>query len=203
MTSGNHQDSSANSEKDVEARRCTRLEFERMIEAQQFEPGERLELIDGEILKTAPHESAHGTAISLTESCLRAAFGLGFTVRLQLPLAIDPYSEPEPDVAVVHGAAEDYPAGRPSTALLVIEVADTTLVHDRMRKGSLYARAGIAEYWIVNLVDRRLEIYREPAPAASSSFGWAYAWSRYYGTGQNVMPLACPGSFVAVSDLLP
>lgn len=203
MGGGNYNDPGRIAMHGIDVRRRTRQEYEKMIESGQFKPGERLELIDGEIQKIAPEESTHGVAISLAEHSLRSAFGSGFTVRLQLPLALDPYSEPEPDIAVVHGTPSDYLTGHPSTALLVIEVADATLLQDRERKGSLYARAGIADYWIVNLVDRRLEVYRDPAPAMSSASGWAYAWSRYYAQGQQVMPLACPGAFVDVADLLP
>ncbi len=203
MNSGNCNDREPNPRSAIDGRRLTRLEYEKMVESGQIVPCERLELIDGEILNMAPQESAHGTAISLAENWIRAAFGMGFTVRLQLPLALDPYSEPEPDLAVVYAVPDDRTAGHPGTALLVVEVADSTLAYDRTRKGSLYARAGIADYWIVNLADRRLEIYRDPAPAPSAPFGWNYAWSRYYASGQQVMPLASRGAFVSVADLLP
>lgn len=104
----------------------------------------------------------------MTQDALRKAFGEGTHVRIQLPLALDPSSEPEPDVTVVRGSPRDYRDAHPSAALLVVEVADTTLSHDRDQKGSLYARAGVADYWIVNLVDQVLEVYRDPGPSPQS-----------------------------------
>src|SRR5262245_20020766 len=133
----------------VEVRRFTRDEYERMIVAGIFGPEERVELLDGEILYVSPQESPHATGISLTLDALIRAFGDSFYVRCQLPLALDPHSEPEPDITVVRGRPRDFRDHHPETALLVVEVADSSLAHDRRRKGSLYARAGIEEYWIV------------------------------------------------------
>ena len=187
----------------VHVRRWTRAEYERMIEAGVFHPEERAELIGGEIVTMTPQGSAHATAVSLTQDALRAAFGLGHNVRAQLPLALDPDSEPEPDVAVVPGSPRDYRQAHPTTALLVVEVSDTTLSVDRARKGSLYARSGIAEYWIVNLVDAVLEVYREPGPARETHYGWAYQAVQRLRASGSVTPLAAPAARVAVSDLLP
>lgn len=186
----------------VQVRRWTREEYERMVEKGVFHPGERAELIDGEILTMTPQGSAHATAVCLVEEALRVAFGAGYVVRAQLPLAIDPASEPEPDVAVVPGSPRDYRDAHPATALLVVEVADTTLGFDRDWKGSLYARARIADYWIVNLTDRLLEIYRDPAPSASARYGWEYRTRRRFGPSDSASPLAAQTS-IAVADLLP
>lgn len=167
-----------------------------------FHPGERAELIDGEILTRTPQGSAHSTAVCLVEDALRLAFGAGYDVRGQLPLALDPASEPEPDVVVVPGSPRDYRDAHPATALLVVEVADTTLAFDRDWKWSLYARAGIADYWIVNLIDRLLEVYRDPAPASSARYGWEYRSIQRLGPSEAVRPLAFQ-ALVAVADLLP
>jgi Uma2 family endonuclease len=182
--------------KAIEMRRWTRDEYERMIATGLFAPDERVELIDGEILQVTPQGSFHATAIRLTEDALRAAFGSAFEVRAQLPLALDPASEPEPDVAVVPGSPRDYREVHPTAALLVIEIADTTLVHDRQRKGSLYARAGIQEYWIINLVDRCVEVYRDPLQGR-------YGSSRRYLPGDHITPLVAPESKISVADILP
>jgi len=187
----------------VQVRRWTRDEYEKMLEAGVFSPDERVELIDGEILKMTPQKSALATAISLTGDALRTAFDAGYHVRTQLPLAVDPYSEPEPDVAVVLGRPRDYRLAHPATALLIVEVADATLRHDRKRKGSLYARAGVPEYWIVNLLDRRLELYRDPVLATEARYGWEYQTVRLYASEQEVAPLGATHARIAVQDLLP
>ena len=177
-------------------RRWSRDEYDSMIAAGLFAPGERVELIDGEILTVTPQGTLHATAIRLTEDALRSSFGPGFDVRAQLPIAADAHSEPEPDIAVVLGTARDYRDAHPTTALLIVEVADATLDFDRQRKQILYARAGIPEYWIVNLIDRCVEVYRGPGPAS-------YRSSRKCLPGEIISPLAAPGAKIAVSDILP
>jgi Uma2 family endonuclease len=180
--------------KAIEMRRWTREEYDRMIAAGMFAPGERVELVDGEILQMTPQGSVHATAIRLTEDALRAAFGPGFDVRPQLPLALSPDSEPEPDLAVVSGNPLSYLNAHPATALLIVEVSDTTLEHDRRRKGSLYARAGIQDYWIVNLIDRCVEVYREPDQRAYRSCLRFFA-------GDTVAPLAISAAIIPVADI--
>ncbi len=180
----------------VEMRRWTRDEYERMISAGLFAAGERLELVDGEILQMTPQGSLHATAVQLTQDALRAAFGFGFTIRAQMPLAIDPHSEPEPDIAVVPGNPRDYRNSHPFSAALVVEIADTTLEYDRQRKGNLYARNGIKEYWIINLNDRCVEAYRNPVQRS-------YASSQVFLPGNDISPLARPEAKIAVADILP
>ncbi len=182
--------------KAIEIRRWTRSEYEKMIAAGLFAPGERVELIDGEILQMTPQGSFHATAVRLAEDALRTAFGLDFDVRAQMPLALGPASEPEPDVAVVPGSARDYREAHPATALLVVEVADSTLEYDRERKGTVYAAAGIADYWVVNLVDHWLEVYRDPREGQ-------YLSTRRYLPGDHIAPLAVPASQIPVADILP
>jgi len=125
----------------AQLRRWSRSDYDKMMEAGIFAPGERVELIDGEIVEMSPQHSAHSTAVSLSAEALCTAFGAGFDVRTRMPLALDLYSEPEPDVAVVPGSPRDYRDAHPTTALLVVEVADSTEAYDRDQKGSLYARA--------------------------------------------------------------
>ena len=187
----------------ISVRRWTRAEYDRMVEGGIFAPGERVELIDGEVLAMTPQGSAHATAVRLIEDALRAAFGSGFDVRGQFPLSLDAQSEPEPDVAVVPGSPRDYRGAHPSSAVLVVEVSDTTLAFDRDQKASLYARGGVAEYWILNLVDRALEAYRDPAPAPEMTYGWGYRATQSLKSGDSVSPLASSGARIVVDDLLP
>lgn len=185
-------------------RPVTRLEFERAVETGLYGPEERLELIEGVVVeKMTPQKSTHSTAILACEEALRASFRTGCHVRVQLPLALGDLSEPEPDLAVVAGGFRDYAAQHPTTAVLVVEVADATLAYDRSTKGPLYARAGVPEYWIVNLPDRMLEVHREPAAMAEQPLGHHYRSITRYTEGATVVPGAAPDQAVRVADLLP
>ncbi len=141
----------------------TRAEYEQLVGAGGLDPNSRVELVDGEILDMAPQASLHATGVRLAEDALRVAYGNQFDVRAQLPLAIDGCSEPEPDLAVVTGSPRDYRDAHPTTAVLIVEVADSSLQFDRTRKLALYARNGIPDYWILNLIDGMLEVHRDPA----------------------------------------
>jgi Uma2 family endonuclease len=137
------------------------------------------------------------------EDALRAALGPGWLVRSQGPIALTDDSEPEPDVAVTRGSRRDYSREHPALPALVVEVAESSLSLDREHKGSLYARAGVADYWILNLVERILEVYREPIPDPSTRFGWRYASIAILAPGVSAAPLAAPAARIPVSDLLP
>ena len=117
-------------------------------------------------------------------------------MRTQKPLAIDDISEPAPDIAVVPGAPRDDVQAHPRTALLVIEIADSSLAYNRARKARVYARNAIADYWIVNLRDQVLEIHRAPQ-------GDAYQRIDTLGPGQQISPLAAPACLVGVAEILP
>jgi Uma2 family endonuclease len=174
-----------------------------MIEAAVLTPEDRVELIDGEIVTVTPQKSRHATAVRLAETTLRHAFGDQFDVRSRLPLALDPASEPEPDVAVVAGSPRDYRDAHSSTALLIVEVADASLVFDRTTKASLYARAGIPDYWLLNLVDEIIEVHRKPERSIDAPLGWRYAAVERYASRDRVAPLARPDRFIAIQDVLP
>jgi len=184
-------------------RRFSRAEYERLIDLGVFQPGEAIELIGGELMVGEPQGAAHYTAILKTARALEAAFGPGWVVRTQGPIGLDEDSEPEPDIAVVPGSPDDYGRAHPSRAALTVEVAESSLGLDRQRKGSLYARAGLPDYWVLNLVDRVLEVYREPVSDSASPFGWRYARGEVFDTAARVTPLATPGSSIPVSQLLP
>jgi Uma2 family endonuclease len=187
----------------VQLRRWTRQEYDRMIDAGVLTPEDHVELIDDEIVSATPKKSRHATAVRLAEIALRHAFGEHVDVRTQLPLALDPASEPEPDVAVVAGSPRDYRDAHPSTALLIVEVADASLLFDRTTKATLYARAGIPDYWLLNLVDEVLEVHRNPQQSTAAPPGWGYAAVERYGSRDRVAPLSRPDRFIAVKDLLP
>ena len=141
-------------------------------------------------------EAVHATAVSLTAKALGAAFGSGFEVRVQMPLALDEHSEPEPDLAVVAGDARDYRDAHPTRALLVVEVADKTLAFARGRKLAVYARCGVPEVWIVNLLEAVVEVHRDPV-------GSGYRTRLRLESGDTVSPSAKPGVDIAVGALLP
>ncbi len=178
------------------ALRFSRALYERMIDAGIFGGDDHIELLDGEIVEMAPQNSPHATVISILIRRFTIGFGEDFHVRAQAPIALSDDSEPEPDIAVVRGQPRDYRDAHPAKAELIVEVSDTTLAYDRGRKRSAYARAGIAEYWILNTRSRRLEIHRQPT-------GADYALRTEVGADESVMPLAKPDLALRVADLLP
>jgi len=184
-------------------RRWKRVEYDRLIEAGFFRPGDPVELLGGQLIVAEPQGSGHFAAVRAAEEALRAAFGRGWEVRGQGPLALDEESEPEPDVAVVRGSFRDYVAEHPSRPALVVEVSGSSLQMDRDHKGSLYARAGVADYWIVNLPERAIEVYRDPEADPAAPFGWRYRSVATFGLDAMLFPPALPGVPVRVSDLLP
>ena len=185
---------------DVRTRRWTRIEYDRLIDAGFFRPGDPVELLGGQMIVAEPQGSRHFAALRATQEALRAAFGDGWEIRGQGPIALD--EEPEPDLAVVPGTFRDYRAAHPSSPSLVIEISETSLALDRAHKGSLYARAALADYWIVTLPERRLEIYREPEPDATAPFGWRYRSVTVLEPGASVSPLARPDRRIQITDLL-
>jgi Uma2 family endonuclease len=184
-------------------RRWTRAEYDRLVDRGFFREDDRIELLDGLLVVKEPQGSWHVGMVSHIRGILQAAFGGGWDVRVQSPIALDDASEPEPDLAVVPGRPKDHLRAHPSSPGLIVEVADTSLATDRLRKGGLYARAGIADYWIVNLADRVLEVYRHPVRAPQRRYGWKYASVRLLKRDALVSPLAAPRSRIRVADLLP
>jgi len=188
---------------EARTRRFSRAEYERLIELGVLQPGDPIELIGGELMVAEPQGAPHYTAIRKTAKALEAAFGPGWDVRTEGPIGLDEDSEPEPDIAVVPGSPDDYGRAHPSRPALTVEVAESSLAVDRQRKGSLYARAGLTDYWILNLVDRVLEVYREPVVDAAAPFGWRYARREVFDASARVTPLAAPGASIPVAQLLP
>jgi Uma2 family endonuclease len=183
--------------------RWTREEYYKLAETGVFD-GRRVELIRGQIFEMSPQKSEHAAVVTQVDDVLRPVFApAGCCIRVQCPLELGQDSDPEPDIAVVTGRPLDYVQAHPTTAALIVEVAETTLASDRTRKASLYAAAGIADYWIDNLIDRQLEIYRDPVPDEAQPYGFGYASVTIYTATDAVSPLAAPHATVAVADLLP
>lgn len=169
-----------------------RSEYDRMVELGLFRD-ERVELFRGVLVKKSPRRAPHASSVEKLTELLVVRLQGRFRVRIQLPLAVLDDSEPEPDVAVV--PLGDYDSEHPTTALLVIEVADSSLKQDRA-KAALYASAGIGELWIVNLDARTVEVYSSPE-------GDRYAEVRTLRAGDALRPAALPAVALAVAEILP
>ena len=142
----------------IHNRAWTRAEYDQLIARGSFSPDEHLELLGGQLVVREPQGSRHAVAIELAHRALQRAFGPAWRVRVQLPIALEAESEPEPDLSVVAGDPRASSLSHPADPVLIVEVAETSLTFDREHKGSLYARAGVMDYWIVNLIDRQLEV---------------------------------------------
>jgi len=184
-------------------RSWTRSEYRRLGDLGILREDEPVELIGGQLIVAEPKNTPHAAVVALAADALRLAFGPGWLVRQQDPIALDPDSEPEPDLSVVRGSPRDYLADHPARPVLVVEVAESSLRFDRRDKGSLYAKAGLPDYWIVNLRDRRLEVYRHAAADDAARFGWRYLDVKAFAAGARVTPLALPDVSIAVADILP
>ena len=182
-------------------RRWTTAEYYRLSELGLFDD-ERVELLDGEIWTLPAHGTPHYASVRRAVTFLEGVFGPGFDFRQQVPMSLEDGTEPEPDVLVVRGSWEDYEDHHPvpSEVCLLIEVSDSTLRKDRSKKRDDYARAGIADYWIINLINRQLEVYRDPVQTPN---GPVYTTLLTLFAGSTVAPLLAPSGAVAVADLFP
>jgi Uma2 family endonuclease len=156
--------------------------------------GRRAMLIDGVILEEGPMNPPHAKSLGLVEEALRKAFGAGWWLRHQSPLVLGQDIDPQPDLAVVTGHPRDY-EHHPSTAELVVEAADSSLEFDLNEKRLIYAKAGIREYWVVDINGRRLLVFRDP-------HGGDYATRQILQATDTISPLALPAAVVRVADLL-
>jgi Uma2 family endonuclease len=126
----------------------TRVRYDRLIDVGILGSEDRVELLDGLLVVREPQGRRHAAVVVLVGAALEKAFGPAYHVREEKPIALDEQSEPEPDVVVL-GPPRDYLDAHPSRPVLLVEVAETSLANDRLRKGGLYARPGIADYWVV------------------------------------------------------
>jgi Uma2 family endonuclease len=164
--------------------------------------GRRAMLIDGVIVEEGPMNPPHRIALELSAEAIRAAFGSGWRVCVQMPLVLGQTTDPEPDIAVVAGSPRGSTA-HPTTAALIVEVSDTSLRYDATVKLGVYAAGGIADYWVLDVSGRQLLVFRDPKPDPASPHGHTYATQLTLGPNDMVAPVAAPGATVSVADLLP
>ncbi|MFI5456014.1 MAG: Uma2 family endonuclease [Isosphaerales bacterium] len=179
--------------------RMTVDQYESLVESGVLD-GQPVELIDGLLVKKLGEKPPHVIACEATRDELLPLIPRGWRLTIEAPVRIPDFDEPEPDLAIVRGTREDYEDHHPGPADLglLIEVADTTLDRDRGEKRAAYARGGVATYWIINLVDRQLEIYTDPAPTG-------YQRERILKSDEQVAVMI-DGTEIgrtAISDLLP
>lgn len=182
--------------------RWTREQFLQMIDLGWFQD-KRVELIGGEVIEMASQFDLHLAGIIKGLDALRLAFGSGYTVRPQGSLDLSPHGIPDPDLAVTPGSLAGVGRTIATSALLVVEVSDSSLAFDRHHKMSLYAAGGITDYWIVNLVQSQLEVYRDPVADSTQLFGFRYNSRTILDPPDTVSPLATPQASITVADLLP
>jgi Uma2 family endonuclease len=181
-------------------RRWTLEEYYRLAEEGFFD-GQRVQLLEGRIYKMPPQGLPHTLAVERADNAVRKAFSQSHRFRIQMPFHTIDGSDPEPDVAVVPGTLSDAINSHPTQAALIIEVSDTSLRIDR-KKSELYARSGIMDFWIINLVDGVVEIFRDPSTHGATTPA-SYRSTFVLNKNESVSPLAAPNSMIAVSDLLP
>jgi Uma2 family endonuclease len=169
-----------------------RREYDRMVALGLFDE-ERIELLHGALIEMSPQAASHADVTERLAMLLAAAAGAAARVRQHSPLALSDDSEPEPDIAVVPPG--DYSREHPRTALLVVEVADSSLRKDRKIKAALYATCAVPEYWLVNLVDQVIEVHRVPS-------GGQYTDVTEHRGNASVSPLALPAVAVTVVQIL-
>jgi Uma2 family endonuclease len=181
----------------VVRRALTVAEYHRMGEVGILNEDDRVELIEGELVAMSPIGSEHSGTVNAITQCLVEAIGRRGIVAVQNPVRLDDLSEPQPDFSVLKPRADFYRRATPlpHEVLLIIEVADSSLAYDRNVKRSLYARHGIPEFWIVNLVAGKIEVCRTPE-------GEQYTSISRVGRDRVLEPLLLPGAVIPVAALL-
>ncbi len=181
-----------------------------------FFNGKRVELIEGDIFvkynyselneeeyEMSAMSSLHYTGVNVAAETLREVFKKKFFIAVQCPINTAEDSEPEPDIAVIEGKTRDFKKEIPKTAVLVVEISDSSLLFDQTRKASLYARANIQDYWVVDVRNQRLEVYRRPINDKTAFYGFGYAERLIFTEKDTVSPLVAPEAKIKVADLLP
>lgn len=170
-----------------------RVEYDRLV-AEGFFEDEKVELIYGMVVAMSPIDPAHSESVYRLDRILNKALEGRATIQSQRPLAATEDSEPEPDVLVL--PLRDYWKEHPSTAHLIIEVARSSLRHDRVVKAELYGLSDVREYWIVNHVHGVVEVYRDRTDGHWKSI-------QTYGRGQSISPVAFPDVVIPVGEIMP
>ena len=172
-------------------------EYHKMAENGVLTEDDRVELIDGEIIDMPPIGELHFGHVNRFNRVFSQEFVGRAVVHVQNPVRLGRHREPQPDVVLLKLRDDDYDARMPTPedVLLLVEVADSSLDYDRNTKIPLYSEAGILEYWIVNLVDEHILVYRDPGP---TGYGVVQVLRR----GDTIRPVSFPDVEIAVSDLL-
>jgi Uma2 family endonuclease len=172
-------------------------DYYRMAESGVLKPGARVELLGGKIIDMSPIGPYHGGLVNRLVRIFTKLSKGRWIVSAQNPLRLDDQSEPEPDLLLLKPSPDDYTRRhpQPEDVSLLIEVSEATLLYDRNEKLPAYARAGIAEVWIVNLVDLAVEVYHEPNFTG-------YSWKALLRAGQSAAPQAFPDAAADVAELL-
>lgn len=186
----------------VNPKRWTVEEYERLFELGFLDPEGRYELIEGEIVPMAPQDYPHANSVMRATNYLVGKYGATHYVRVQLPLRLSDNSQPEPDFALVPMSMIGPSSPHPTTADLVIEIADSSLAYDRSEKASVYAKCGIGEVWVLDVRSRTLHIHREPTADAEQPFGFHYASVRRADEGETVKAMFRPDVSIEVLALL-
>lgn len=184
-------------------RRFSVPEYHRLTEIGVLTEDDNLELIEGYLVLKMSRNPPHDGTIQIEAQAIQGVLSAGWTVRVQCAVTL-PDSEPEPDIAVVRGNVRSFVTRHPSPTDIgtLVEVADSTLAGDRSDKGRIYARANVPVYWIVNLIDRQIEVHEQPSGPTAAP---AYAKVTTYRIGDQI-PLVLDGKVAAnfaVQDLLP
>jgi len=182
-------------------KRWTLEEFHLLCGIPKFE-NHKMILVDGEILDMPNPNPPHDIGVGQTEEALRSAFGDGFWVRVQMALVLGLATDPMPDLAVVPGPRRKYTT-HPTSAFLVAEVSDSSLAYDTGDKSNLYAAGGIPDYWVVDVVNRCLHVFRDPVADADEPHGFRYGSQTTLASTDTVNPLHAPQFTITVADLLP
>lgn len=165
--------------------------------------GVKTMLIRGEVYTMVFPNPPHDVSLGLTDRWLNRVFVTGYHVRNQMGFDIGTNNDPGPDLAVVPGDIRDYATATPRVAVLIVEVADSSLDIDTTTKAELYATAGVPDYWVIDLVNRQIIIFRDPAPLPAGLGATAYQSRHTFGPNDSVTPLHAPNASICVADLLP
>ncbi|MBE9036390.1 Uma2 family endonuclease [aff. Roholtiella sp. LEGE 12411] len=179
-------------------RQWTVAEYQKMAAAGIFHPEERVELIAGQIIRMSAKGTAHTSAVGRTAKVLRHLLENRADIRTQDPIQLDNFSEPEPDIAVVKIDPLDYADHHPTTSelFLIIEVADSSFKYDRETKGKVYAQSKIRDYWVLDVINRKLHVFREPTQEGYDS-------EVIFTEDTIVSSLQFPGIAIAIAQILP
>lgn len=181
----------------------TRAAFLEALARGDFGVDSKIELLQGEVYFKMTMKGPHILAIYKATLILQRIFEPHQAVLVQAPFALNDDDYPEPDLAVLEGPIGDVNSLPATAPVFVIEVSDSTLRKDRTAKAAIYAEAGIADYWILNLNDRVLEIYRQPAPMQGEPYGFGYRSITRWSETDSVAPLCAPQNPISVAVLLP